>query len=98
MCLSRRCRCSLLLQIEETLHDEHSEHQHIQVFQTKTYGRMLALDGVIQITERDEASYQVRRRRRAGACLELTAQRQRSATLKSPVRCCRRHRRRRHRR
>jgi spermidine synthase len=47
-------------QISDTLHDEHSEHQHIQVFETKTYGRMLVLDGVIQLTERDECSYQAR--------------------------------------
>lgn len=46
------------MQIEETLLDERSEFQHIQVFRTKTYGTMLCLDGVIQITERDEHSYQ----------------------------------------
>lgn len=47
-------------QITATLHDERSAYQHIQVFETKTWGRMLALDGVIQLTERDECSYQVR--------------------------------------
>jgi hypothetical protein len=46
-------------QITATLHDERSEFQHIQVFETKTFGRMLVLDGVIQLTERDECSYQV---------------------------------------
>ncbi len=47
------------LQITATLHDERSEFQHIQVFETKSFGRMLALDGVIQLTEKDECSYQV---------------------------------------
>jgi spermidine synthase len=28
------------------------------VFQSKTYGKVLVLDGVIQLTERDEFSYQ----------------------------------------
>ena len=46
-------------QITATLHDERSEYQHIQVFETKSWGRMLALDGVIQLTERDECGYQV---------------------------------------
>ena len=32
-----------------------------QVFATKAYGNMLALDGVIQVTDRDEFSYQVPR-------------------------------------
>jgi spermidine synthase len=31
------------------------------VFQSQTYGKVLVLDGVIQCTERDEFSYQVRR-------------------------------------
>ena len=29
----------------------------IQIFDTKVYGRMLVLDGIIQITEKDEAAY-----------------------------------------
>ena len=39
--------------------DKRSEFQHIQMFETKKYGNMLTLDGVIQVTERDEHSYQV---------------------------------------
>ena len=31
-----------------------------QVFESETYGRVLVLDGCIQLTERDEFSYQVR--------------------------------------
>ena len=46
------------LEIEEVLFDERSEFQHVQVFKTKTWGVMLCLDGVIQVTERDECSYQ----------------------------------------
>ena len=35
-----------------------SSFQHIQVYDTVSYGRLLVLDGVIQLTERDEAAYQ----------------------------------------
>jgi spermidine synthase len=31
-----------------------------QVFESETYGRVLVLDGCIQLTERDEFSYQAR--------------------------------------
>lgn len=41
----------------EMLVDVQSEFQHIQIFDTPCYGRTMALDGVVQITERDEASY-----------------------------------------
>ena len=29
-------------------------YQKIQIFDTKVYGRILVLDGIIQITEKDE--------------------------------------------
>ena len=40
------------------LADEHSAFQHIQVFDTPSHGRVLVLDGCVQITERDEFAYQ----------------------------------------
>lgn len=46
------------IQVKEKLYDQKSEFQHLQVFETETYGRMLCLDGVIQTTDRDEFSYQ----------------------------------------
>lgn len=48
--------CSL--QCEEVLHDAKSDYQHVQVFKSATFGNVLILDGVIQITDRDEMSYQ----------------------------------------
>ena len=44
------------LRVKKTLLDTRSLFQHIQVFQSETYGRVLSLDGVIQLTERDESS------------------------------------------
>jgi spermidine synthase len=49
---------ALSLEIEKTLYDEKSPFQHIQVFETRHHGRMLALDGIIQLTQSDEFSYQ----------------------------------------
>jgi spermidine synthase len=49
---------ALSLEIEKILFDEKSAFQHIQVFETRHHGIMLALDGIIQLTESDEFSYQ----------------------------------------
>lgn len=46
------------LEVEEVLFQGKSEYQDVVVFKSKTYGTVLALDGVIQLTERDEFSYQ----------------------------------------
>ena len=41
----------------EALVDERSGFQHIQIFDTPTHGRVLALDSIVQLTERDECAY-----------------------------------------
>lgn len=46
------------LEVEEVLFKGKSEYQDIVVFKSKTYGNVLVLDGVIQVTERDEFAYQ----------------------------------------
>ncbi|BHF69171.1 hypothetical protein SprV_0301221300 [Sparganum proliferum] len=46
------------LQVKDVLLDRKSPYQHILVFQSQSYGRVLVLDGRIQLTERDEAFYQ----------------------------------------
>lgn len=46
------------LEVEEVLFHGKSKYQEILVFKSKTYGNVLALDGVIQATERDEFAYQ----------------------------------------
>ena len=42
------------LQVEKILFQGKSKFQDILVFDSTTYGRVLVLDGVIQLTERDE--------------------------------------------
>ena len=46
------------LQVERILFQGKSSFQDILVFDSTTYGRVLVLDGVIQLTERDECAYQ----------------------------------------
>lgn len=46
------------LEVDTILHEEQLEFQHILVFKLKTYGNVLALNGIIQCTERDEFAYQ----------------------------------------
>ena len=49
---------AMSLKIEEVLYEGRSDFQDILVFRSATYGMVLALDGVIQLTERDEHAYQ----------------------------------------
>lgn len=43
--------------VEEVYYEHKTEHQHIIIFHNSKFGRVLALDGVIQTTERDEFIY-----------------------------------------
>ena len=45
------------LEITEVLFEQRTEHQHLIIFQNPCFGRVLALDGVIQTTEADEFIY-----------------------------------------
>lgn len=46
------------LEVERVLHHSHSEFQDILIFQSKTFGNVLVLNGIIQCTEKDEFAYQ----------------------------------------
>nr|BDZ85136.1 spermidine synthase-like protein [Selaginella moellendorffii] len=49
---------ALSLQVDKILYEGKSEFQDVLVFESRSYGRVLVLDGVIQLSERDECSYQ----------------------------------------
>jgi len=49
---------AMSFQISQALFDDHSPYQHVQVFKTPALGNVLVLDGVIQLTEKDEMAYQ----------------------------------------
>ncbi|KAK4263252.1 hypothetical protein QN277_028689 [Acacia crassicarpa] len=46
------------LKVEKILFQGKSDYQNVMVFQSSSYGKVLVLDGVIQLTERDECAYQ----------------------------------------
>lgn len=45
------------LDIGNVLFESKTEHQHLLIFENESFGRVLALDGVVQTTERDEFIY-----------------------------------------
>lgn len=45
------------LRIDELLYDSRTEHQRLIIFRNATFGRVMALDGIVQTTERDEFIY-----------------------------------------
>ncbi|KIJ53533.1 hypothetical protein M422DRAFT_201755 [Sphaerobolus stellatus SS14] len=49
---------AMTLKVNRILHVEKSQYQDVLVFESETYGNVLVLDGAIQVTERDEFSYQ----------------------------------------
>ena len=46
------------LKVKEVLDHHRSDFQDILVFESENHGNVLVLDGVIQVTERDEFAYQ----------------------------------------
>jgi spermidine synthase len=48
-------RCSL--QADRVLYENQTEHQHLIIFDNATFGRVMMLDGVVQLTTRDEFIY-----------------------------------------
>jgi spermidine synthase len=49
---------AMSLKVEEVLHHGRSKYQDVLVFKSSNHGNVLVLDGVIQVTERDEFAYQ----------------------------------------
>uniref|UniRef100_A0A0E0AAF1 PABS domain-containing protein n=1 Tax=Oryza glumipatula TaxID=40148 RepID=A0A0E0AAF1_9ORYZ len=46
------------LKVENILYQGKSPYQEILVFESSTYGNVLVLDGIVQLTEKDECAYQ----------------------------------------
>lgn len=43
--------------VDEMLFEHKTEHQHLMIFTNQRFGRVMALDGIVQTTERDEFIY-----------------------------------------
>ncbi|MGD8526330.1 MAG: polyamine aminopropyltransferase [Thioalkalispiraceae bacterium] len=50
-------KSAISLKITEKLHEEQSAYQKIEVFQTESFGRLLTLDGLVMVTDRDNFIY-----------------------------------------
>ncbi|MDD9305037.1 MAG: spermidine synthase [Desulfobacter sp.] len=48
---------ALSLEVDQVLYSNKTSFQQIDLYQTKSHGKMLVLDGIIQLTERDEFGY-----------------------------------------
>ncbi|KAF2539247.1 hypothetical protein F2Q68_00021540 [Brassica cretica] len=46
------------LKVEKVLFKDKSDYQEVLVFESATYGKVLVLDGILQLTEKDEFAYQ----------------------------------------
>ncbi|XP_010521397.1 PREDICTED: spermine synthase isoform X2 [Tarenaya hassleriana] len=46
------------LKVEKVLFKDKSEFQEVLVFESTAYGKVLVLDGIVQLTEKDECAYQ----------------------------------------
>lgn len=49
---------AMSLKVKQVLDHHRSKFQDILVFESENHGNVLVLDGVIQVTERDEHAYQ----------------------------------------
>ena len=45
------------MRADTVLHEVKTDHQHLVIFENKTWGRVLILDGIFQLTTRDEFIY-----------------------------------------
>ena len=43
--------------IDKVYFENKTEHQHLMIFHNASLGRIMALDGIVQTTERDEFIY-----------------------------------------
>lgn len=43
--------------VDEVLFEQQTDHQHLIIFHNRFFGRVMALDGIVQTTERDEFIY-----------------------------------------
>ncbi|KAG0495199.1 hypothetical protein HPP92_006193 [Vanilla planifolia] len=46
------------MKVEEVLYQGKSDYQEILIFKSSLYGKVLVLDGIVQLTEKDECAYQ----------------------------------------
>ncbi len=48
---------AISLKFKSKLHDEQSPYQRIEIYETETFGRLMTLDGLVMVTDRDNFVY-----------------------------------------
>jgi spermidine synthase len=48
---------AISLKVTRKLHDEQSPYQRIEIYETETFGRLMTLDGLVMVTDRDNFVY-----------------------------------------
>lgn len=48
---------ALSLKVKEKLHEETTPYQHIEIYQTQTFGRLMVIDGCVMLSDRDNFLY-----------------------------------------
>lgn len=48
---------AISLRVTKKLHDERSPYQRIEIFETEAFGRLMTLDGLVMVTDRDNFIY-----------------------------------------
>ena len=48
---------AISLKITDKVHDEQSEYQRIEIYETETFGTLMTLDGLVMVTDRDNFVY-----------------------------------------
>lgn len=48
---------AISLKVKQKLHDERSPYQRIEIYQTETFGKLMTLDGLVMVTDRDNFIY-----------------------------------------
>lgn len=48
---------AISLKIRDRVHDEQSQYQRIEIYETETFGTLMTLDGLVMVTDRDNFVY-----------------------------------------
>lgn len=48
---------AISLKLQRKVHDEQSQYQRIEIFETETFGTLMTLDGLVMVTDRDNFVY-----------------------------------------
>jgi len=48
---------AISLKVKQKVHDEQSQYQRIEIYETETFGTLMTLDGLVMVTDRDNFIY-----------------------------------------